>query len=52
MRVSVALSALGVEGGEILIDGGGENVDCAICSRADMLYRRLDMMVVAVGEED
>ena len=44
--------ALGVEDDEVLIDGDGEDIGPAVGWSADMLYWRLDMMVVAVEEED
>ena len=44
--------APGVEVGEILIDGDGEDIGPAVGWSVDLLYWRLDMMVVAVGEED
>jgi hypothetical protein len=52
VRTSVVNLAPGVEVGEILIDGDGEDIGPAVGWSADMLYWRLDMMVVAVEEED
>jgi hypothetical protein len=52
VRTSVVNLALGVEDDEVLIDGDGEDIGPAVGWSVDLLYWRLDMMVVAVGEED
>ena len=52
VRTSVVNLAPGVEVGEILIDGDGEDIGPAVGWSVDLLYWRLDMMVVVVGEED
>lgn len=52
VRTSVVNLALGVEDDEVLIDGDGEDIGPAVGWSVDLLYWRLDMMVVAVEEED